>query len=364
MAEPHPTRLLLLATAALAATGNACAGWYFVAPDGSDGAAGRSMHAPLETIQKALELARPGDTVVLQPGIYDQDFKTVRTGRPDSPIRVQGPSDAVVRGGGDAYVAEIRHSYVELSGFTIDGHFGAEETEADFRDKLVYIQGPNDRKKRNSGITGIRVTGMRLVNARGECLRLKNSAQRNEIAHNTIARCGLGYYRFDGQVKNGEAIYIGGSSKNIERRRGDESTGNHIHHNLIRQVGECIDIKEGAGRNLVEHNICAGALDPDSGGISVRSNHNIIRYNVVDSGTGVGVRLGGHADDDGTRNQVTENQLQYNREGALKIMRLPQARVCGNEIRQPSGLPDVRFGDAGIMPIRESCSKQDADTQP
>src|SRR5689334_22536188 len=78
---------------------HAAAQVYYVAPSGSD-ANGGTADAPLKSIQKAVDLAQPGDVIELAPGIYMQDILSRRAGTATAPIRITGPSDAVVKGGG------------------------------------------------------------------------------------------------------------------------------------------------------------------------------------------------------------------------------------------------------------------------
>ena len=168
--------------------------------------------------------------------------------------------------------------------------------------------------------------------------------------------CGLAHLRFDQPLKNAEAIYVGTAPEQVDSARLDRSTDNRILRNRIRDVGECIDIKEGADRTLVAHNVCLHQKDPESGGINVRSNGNRVEFNLVDHSTGAGIRLGGDADTQGVDNRVRYNRLQYNAEGALKIMRGPQDAICGNVIRQPARFRALRYGDGVSVPVRESCS--------
>ena len=51
---------------------------------------------------------------------------------------------------------------------------------------------------------------------RTECVRLKNSVKYSEIKNNDIENCGIYYYEFDsGAYKNGEGIYMGTSSSQV-----------------------------------------------------------------------------------------------------------------------------------------------------
>ena len=68
--------------------------------------------------------ARAGDRVVLLPGRYEQEFRSVRSGEPGRPIRITGSAAAQAAGAGKDRVIEIGHDHFELSGFTVTGLAG------------------------------------------------------------------------------------------------------------------------------------------------------------------------------------------------------------------------------------------------
>ena len=57
--------------------------------------------------------------VHLAAGTYRQDVVTTRPG-----VTITGPSNAVVKGAGDARIIQVRHDSTTLSGFTVDGLHG------------------------------------------------------------------------------------------------------------------------------------------------------------------------------------------------------------------------------------------------
>lgn len=69
---------------------------WFVSPSGNDGAAG-TFSAPLATVQRAANLAQPGDTIHLRGGTYRETVEfgngDGNSGLPGSPIVVTGYSD-------------------------------------------------------------------------------------------------------------------------------------------------------------------------------------------------------------------------------------------------------------------------------
>ena len=324
---------------------------YFVAPTGSDKHSGTSSDQPFQTIQHALQLVQPGDTIYLAVGDYAENLSTQRDGQPTAPITLMGPPNAVLHGTGKVSIAFlVNHDYYTLVGFTIDGLHGDPHQQKSYTDKLLYAQG----YQVHQGVTGLHVLNMTFKNAGGECIRLRYFAHQNEIAYSTILNCGRYDFQFGEDGKNGEGIYVGTSSNQWADGKNptpdaDETTENWIHHNTINTQGsECIDIKEGAHNNIVEYNNCSGQRDKDGGGLDARGDNNIFRYNVVYDNLGAGVRLGGHKVNGieyGKNNEVYGNVIYQNTTGGVNIAVGPQLRICGNQLRDNQGKPT--FGNYG-----------------
>lgn len=287
---------------------------------------------PLRSIQQALELANPGDTIKLHDGEYFEDFHTVRSGGKDLPIVITGSPKAVVLGAGNARIVQIHHNYIVLDGFTINGKFRKGDAADSYRKKLIYVVS----KTKDKGVSGLIIQNMNLKNAADECLRLRYLVTGSEIHHNHIKNCGILDFQFHGGGKNGEGIYLGTAPE--QRNNGhspdnqpDVSRANWIHHNVIETNGnECVDIKEAATENVVEYNTCIGQKDPKSGGLDARGSGNVFRYNLIKQCVGAGIRLGGDEDTDGIDNEVYGNRVEGCLGGGIKIERAPQRAVCGN----------------------------------
>src|SRR3990167_7562787 len=315
----------------------------YVSPQGIDDQTGDAEDKALKTIQKAVDIAQPGESVYLLPGVYRQDVISKRSGFIDRPITIKGTKEAIVKGGGKARIFEINHDYISLEEFTIDGLHGDASSVKGYRDKLIYVIGKTARK----GVTGLKIISMSIKNAGGECVRLRYFAQKNEIANNTIGPCGAFDFKFNDGGKNGEGVYIGtapeqlGDGKNPTKDR-DESNNNLIHHNTINTQGnECVDIKEAAWGNVVEYNKCSGQKDPESGGMDSRGDKNIFRYNEINGSVGAGIRLGGDEEKDGINNEVYGNIITNNAAGGIKIQRIPQVKICDNKMEGNSGCDSV-----------------------
>ncbi len=78
-------------------------GVLHVAPHGLDGFVGHSRRFAVRTIQRAADLAEPGETILIWPGIYREEVFLRRGGRPGRPlvIRAALPGQAVISGGAD-----------------------------------------------------------------------------------------------------------------------------------------------------------------------------------------------------------------------------------------------------------------------
>jgi hypothetical protein len=155
----------------------ASASQLWVSPSGDDHRSGTSPGDAFRTVQHALDVAQPGDTVFLAPGRYAPDVATVRDGTASAPITVTGPPDAVLGGAGGSRIVQVFHDHHVLHGFTIDGAVG----DGRYRDKLVYALG----RDVGEGVTGLQLVGMTLQNAGGECVRLRYFSHHNTIAGNT-----------------------------------------------------------------------------------------------------------------------------------------------------------------------------------
>jgi parallel beta helix pectate lyase-like protein len=272
-----------------------------------------SSRRPYASLKQALAEAGPGDTVAVGPGTYTGQVRSVRAGRPDAPIRLIG-DDAVLAGEGVGHLLEITHDDIVVEGFEL--------VDAGI---LVYVFGA-DR---------VRILDNWLHDAGGECVRLKYGASDNEIAGNRIERCGVSDFDLGEDEKNGEGIYIGTAPEQLERNptpEPDASNGNKVHDNVVNVPAECVDIKEGAGGTLVEHNTCTGGRDPDGAGFSSRGSETVFRGNDSSGHAGAGIRLGGDRDGDGVGTTVRENRLADNAGYGLKVVRTPQSLICGNVV--------------------------------
>ncbi|CAM9985331.1 unnamed protein product, partial [Pylaiella littoralis] len=314
--------LLVLPLLLVLVTPSAHAVVYDVSADGSTG----------YDLSGAMDLAEAGDTVSLSDGTYDQPIVSVRDGTDGSPITVTGGPGAIINGDyGDQNVL-IAHSFITLTGFSVQGKIGSAGTSSDYIDKCVFVEGTG--MSAASPLDGFVMEGLTVENCGGECVRLKYFVVNALVKDNTIENCGIHDYGFDSDRKNGEGVYIGTSSDQWSDNGPDECTDNVVTGNKISTSGnECVDIKEGATRNIIEYNTCSDQLDEESACYDSRGDDNTFRYNSGTRCLGAGVRLGGWEVDGyqyGVGNDVYGNSFTEVSRGALKVMEWPQGDICSN----------------------------------
>jgi hypothetical protein len=288
----------------------------YVSVTGSDDGGGTKTH-PFRSIQAALGKAEPGDTVRVAAGDYGEHIVTVRSGRPGAPITLAGSRGARISGDGSGRLIQIRNDYITLRDFTI--------ADANY----------------------VRIEHNWLENAGGECVRIKYLSTNVLVYDNTIDHCGLTGFDLERNEHNGEGVYIGTDPGQLDRNPStvrDASDNNLIIENTIATyAAECVDIKEAAEHNRVIGNYCSHSRDPNGSGLDARGSHNLFRGNVVSATEGAGIRFGGDGAQDGIDNAAVDNVLVANRGYGLLVLRQPQARICGNVIRQSGlGIVNVR----------------------
>ena len=281
-----------------------------MAADAAPGGDG-SPAAPFATVAEALAAAGPGDTVEVGPGRYPGRVLTVRSGTPNSPIRLVGHG-AHLFADDQGRLLEIRHDHVTVEGFELSNA------------NIVVLV---------IGATGVRLERNWVHGAQSECIRLRYFATANSVVHNVIRECGLAH-----DEANGEAIYIGTAPEKLHDNPTavpDRSNGNLVRGNDIAGWGECVDVKEDADDNQIIENWCRGGTYRNGAGLSSRAHRTVFVNNWSTDHLGSGLQLAGDRAGDGADSVVTGNVLTDNAQYGLKIVAgaAPQARLCGNELR-------------------------------
>ena len=291
---------------------------------------------PGQSIQAALELAQPGDTVELKDGEYIEDLVSVRDGEVDKRITLTGNREAVVKGTGkEGRHVQILHDYITVNGFTLQGQIGPGDKEEHFVDKGLYAHGNRQTRvikkygtEYRSAIDGLIISNMKIMNFGAECVRLRDHVTSAEIFGCEILNCGVWDFVFGNMESvNGESVYIGTSQNQWADGKNflsgpDECKYIHVHHNVLLSEANELDVKESSSHVLVEHNVCSTQKDPNSACLDARSDTVVFRYNEVHGNQGAGVRIGGHTHEGHVYGQEVEvygNIFADNAQGAIKV---------------------------------------------
>jgi hypothetical protein len=105
-------------------------GSLYVAPTGSDSSSG-TLTSPLRTVQKAMNVVKPGQTVVVRGGTYPEWVVAGKGGSSTAPVSLQAyPGEKAMITGR----LKITASYIRVSGFVFDGATSANASEV-----LIYV---------------------------------------------------------------------------------------------------------------------------------------------------------------------------------------------------------------------------------
>jgi len=236
---------------------------YYVSPTGSDRNVG-SEQQPLQTIQQALNRARPGTTIHVQPGTYKTPVSTVRGGTSDAPITITGPRDAVFNANGPF---EINHSHVHLKGLTFDGlHTPSAPEDVDsYSESILQVNetlyetiksGNYDREEvpEEAYVTDVVVKPHAIGNCRSDLIKVHWSQNVEVGEFEVIGPAGVKYLKSDTPGHNGEIVYVGNPIN--KGYPVDETNNVHIHH-IDNSAGyahnEMVDVKGGAHDVLIEY---------------------------------------------------------------------------------------------------------------
>lgn len=326
---------------------------YWVSPDGDDENDGTD-NAPLASIQAALDQAKPGDTVHVQPGRYRQSFETVRPGTPDAPITITGPPDAVVVGSGpskppeelgkQANLCHIHHDHIHLTGLTFDGlHDPAHPNRrSSYRGRCIRAV-PPDRDYEGEGHWTRSLTDLKLMphavgNVAASALNVGPVTDTEIGAFRVIGPIGVDHFVFDEPGVNGEVIYLGYSVP--------ETRNVHIHH-VANTEGyphsELVDAKWGTREVRVEY--CTDVDGAVHACVRLGGKDSTVRWSKLHGSRNIGILLGmgeprDPYTDPGTNHAVYRNSLLDN-ETAIHLMQdaqppSSQRVLCENTYNTPT----------------------------
>lgn len=325
----------------------------YVSPEGSYNATGLE-NDPLSPIQRALDLAEPGDTVHALPGRYTQGARTVRPGTPDAPITITGPPEAVYNVDGPF---EINHSHVHLRGLTFDGlHSPDAPEDADsYSESIIQVNEafyetikngnrPDEPVTDDEYLTDVVVKPHAVGNCRADFVKVHWSTDVEVGEFEVIGPAGVKYLKGGAEGHNGEIVYIGNP---IDKAYPiDETRHVHVHH-IDNSAGhahnELVDVKGGARDVTVEYCTDAGGgrfpLDgaPETSECVVHfgGRECVLRWCVIGDSKGQAVEVGswGLANPE----KFEENKgVDFPAEAAATFGQ--QNSIYGNEFRDHAGM--------------------------
>jgi hypothetical protein len=251
-----------------------------------------------DELTEALEVARPGDVIVVADGFYEGGFVARASGTADDPIVLCGSRDAVLDGDGirGDYVLHLDGArYWQVSGLTLQN--GQKGLVAD-------------------GTTGSVISGLHVTEIGDEAIHLRDFSTDNLVSGNVIDTTGLR------RAKYGEGIYIGTAESNwcdISGCEPDRSDRNQLIGNWITgTTAEAIDIKEGTSDGVVRGNTFDGSEMTDDGAdswVDIKGNDWLIEGNVGTNSLLDGFQTHEILDGWGTRNVFRGNAANVNGPG-------------------------------------------------
>lgn len=216
-------------------------------------------------LKRALATAKPGDSIMLEDGIYEGKFviEASASGTKKAPIVLTGSRKAILDAGSieTGYVLSLKANHWKLKGFTV-------------QNGLKGIV--SDRANYNT-IDGVFVTQLG-----EEAIHLRAFSNHNIIKNSEVTHTGKkrpGY---------GEGIYIGSAYSNWAKHsdgQPDQCDSNQVLNNKLGPfiTAECIDIKEGTTGGIIRGNTfeaqgITGENSADSW-IDIKGNHYLIEGN-------------------------------------------------------------------------------------
>ena len=291
-------------------------------------ATARTAVSSASGLKSALASARPGETIVLAPGVYPGNFTASRSGTASAPITLCGSRNAVLQGQtiAEGYTFYLDHaSWWRVEGFAVQGGQKGVMADGASHDVLdgLYVHGTGD-----------------------EAIHLRSFSSDDTISHCVVRDTGLLRQSF------GEGLYVGSAHKNWCRYSGcqpDRSDGNIlIGNNIAGTTAENIDIKEGTTGGQIIGNTLNGtgmAASAATAWVNVKGNNWTIEGNTGADSSKDGFQVHQVYPGWGIGNVFRDNKAEVNGPGHgfyVQNKRLQTTVYCDNEaISAGAGLSTI-----------------------
>lgn len=313
---------------------------------------------PLGSIDRAINLADPGDTVYVHPGTYVESVQIHDGGTAEDPITLTGPPEALLKPpeGSDQACIRIEGNYVHLTGLTINGLHNPDEPrnpDSYHPDKLISINSEADDP--DTYLEGLVISPHRIGNASQSLINSVQFRDSTIGGFKVIGPAGARWLFDDTEGHNGEIVYLGTAADNrVERGYEDyDRTRNILVHHIDNSEGhphaELVDCKEGVSNVTIEYCTDAGGIQsndsPYSTAILLNGFDCTVRWNIIQNAEGSGIEIGpwgtmsnpdylGEPETEferrfGTGHAIYGNVFTGNALGAIEFLR--ESKVPGRE---------------------------------
>jgi hypothetical protein len=303
-----------------AATGTSV---FWVAPDGDDTGPG-TRDEPWATLQHAADSVRPGSTVYVRGGVYQQRLAVPTSGVPGRPIVFSAaPGERAVLDGSslevpadqNAMITIDSRSYIQIRGFEITGYRSGVTGHVPIG---ILVTGPSDHVRLDDNLVhdmGTSFQGRNGGDAHGIAVFGTDAAhaiEEVEIVDNELANLALG---------SSEALVVNGNVKDflIEGNRVHDT--NNIAIDVIGFEGTASDptvdqprdgvVRGNAVWNVDSYGNPAYGRDRSADGIYVDGGRDVLIEGNTIHDVNIGIELASEHAGRSTRNVTARNNLVY-----------------------------------------------------
>lgn len=268
-----------------------------------------TIHAGSD-IQRSIDSASPGDTIIVGPGVYEKFTVNKR-------LNLIGNDATVLASSSDACIS-VEADMVNISGFIVrNGLYGI---------RLSMVRGCSIR---NNTVTGCKQPGIVLLKSSG------NTIANNNASYNGVVGEGwYGIYLTDSSNDNLIVNNIASNNGAYGIHLSTSCSNNTIRGNTLNGNMYGVYMFTGCSNNIIEENLISGNR---ANGIDLRfnCNHNMIRNNTITDNQVAGISLLDSGD-----NGILNNDIRSNIRFGIQIQGKSDGNtVVGNNITQsPTGI--------------------------
>ncbi|MBB4666146.1 hypothetical protein BKA24_000855 [Microbacterium marinum] len=263
-------------------------------------------------LQAALDQARPGDTLALQPITYVGTFTIAASGAEGAPITLCGADGSRIDGGD---VAEGYGLHLNAASF-----WRIQGVEVTAVAKGIVLDAAHHNEIVNVVVDEVGQEG----------IHLRSNSSDNAVLDSVVSNTGLTDPEF------GEGVYVGSAESNWCRYTDcapDASDRNRIEGNAISDVSaEAIDVKEGTTGGSIIGNMLSLSSDPGVDSvIDIKGNEWTIAENTVTHHEQLGMQVHEILEGWGVRNTISANVFDAGA-GQVSVEIVGKAREGANTV--------------------------------